>query len=250
VNEKLLLLKPNKSKKLAISVAGKTFCRFPIGTDRFVRGDDYSSKIARSIKKFLPPGRPWFLAVSEKIVAISQGRSYFIKDIKPSFLAKRLSRLVTKTPYGIGLGSPWTMELAIREAGRAKILAATLAAALTRPLGIKGLFYRIAGREIAAIDGPTEYSLYPSNVSAKLAPKDPDKAALMIKKAILGQLNEEDRRDFQGVTIIDANDLGVNILANQTSLMTELIKKIFRDNPLGQTNEQTPLGLTVADLSL
>jgi len=55
----------------------------------------------------------------------SKIKSYFnllkpafpIKDIRPSFLAKFLVKFVHKSPYGIGLGSPWTMELAIKEGG-------------------------------------------------------------------------------------------------------------------------------------
>jgi len=245
MNKKLFLLKPNQEKKLSVSVNDKTYSRFPIRTERFIKGDDYPEKIAQSIEKFVPIDKLWFLGVSEKIVAISQGRSYFIKDIKPSFLAKKLSALVTKTPYGIGLGSPWTMELAIREVGLMRILLATLISALSRPLGIRGLFYKVAGRAAAAIDGPTEYSLYPSNVSAKLAPKNPEKAAAMIKQAIFNRLSGREKRSFQGVAIIDANDLGVNVLGNRTPLTERLIEKIFKDNPLGQASEQTPLALVI-----
>lgn len=247
MNQNIFSIKPNRNKKLVVVVMGKKYARFPVRTARFAKGDNYPGKIVLSIEKFIPINQPWFLAVSEKIIAISQGRSFFIKDIKPSFFARHLSQLVTKTPYGIGLGSPWTMELAIREVGLVRILLATLVSALSRPLGIRGLFYKIAGREVAAIDGPTKYSLYPSNVSAKLAPKDPEKAATKVKKAILDRLNNQEKKNFQGVAIIDANDLGVNILGNKTSLMTELIRKIFKDNPLGQTNEQTPLALVIED---
>ena len=95
--------------------------------------------------------------------------------------AKVLSKFVTKTPYGIGLGSPWTMQLAIREVGLLRILFATFISIVTKPVGIKGLFYNITGSVVRSIDGPTEYSLYPSNLSAKLGPKDPQQAADKIK---------------------------------------------------------------------
>ncbi|MFR3992087.1 MAG: hypothetical protein ACLTY5_05935 [Angelakisella sp.] len=37
-----------------------------------------------------------------------------MKDIKPRPLAKFLCKFVLKTPYGIGLGIPETMEMAIK----------------------------------------------------------------------------------------------------------------------------------------
>jgi len=37
------------------------------------------------------------------------------------------------------------MELAIREAGPLRIIFASLAALLTKPLGIKGVFYKVVG---------------------------------------------------------------------------------------------------------
>lgn len=240
---------PNTGKKLEIKVKDKTYLRYPIRTDLFKKGDDYVKKISDNI---LSPEilsqinssktKSWFLVVSEKIVAIAQGRSYFIWDINPSFLAKFLSKYVRRTPYGIGLGSPWTMQLAIDEIGLPKIILATIASGLTKPLGIKGLFYKIAGQEASSIDGPTEYSLYPSNVSAKLGPKDPGKVAEKIKSQIT---NDKSISNFLGVAIIDANDLGQKVLGNSTHLDDNLIEKIFSDNPMGQADEQTPLVLVI-----
>lgn len=232
---------PNDGKKLRIDVAEKNYIRFPIRTDIFAKGDDYAEKISGNVNKFFIAmkrnedfsyleEKKWFLVVSEKIVAIAQGRSYPIGDIKPGFFAYVLSRFVKKTPYGIGLGSPWTMQLAIQEAGLTKILIASVASLAGKPFGMKGIFYRIAGRDIAAIDGPTEYSVYPSNVSAKLAPKDPQDAAKKIGVKI-----------HAGVSIIDANDLGQTVLGNTTGIDNNTIKRIFADNPMGQADEQTPV---------
>ena len=122
-----------------------------------------------------------------------------------------------------------------------RILLASVAAMITKPLGIKGLFYTIAGREAAAIDGPTEYSLYPSNVSAKLAPADPHGSAINIKIAIEQVLTEREREYFNGAVIIDANDIGRNVLGNSTDLESDYVAEIFADNPMGQSNEQTPV---------
>ncbi len=263
--------KPNEGKKLGIKVNGKTYYRFPIKTGLFQKGDDYAKKISKEIVKWLNGyiakeknnlaikqfnSVKWFVVVSEKVVAISQGRSYFIWDIKPDLFANILSKFVTRTPYGIGLGSPWTMQLAINEVGLARILLATAISICTKPLGIKGLFYKIVGPVVRSIDGPTEYSLYPSNVSAKLGPKEPQKTAEKIslslralakqsKNEIASSLStpRDDRwmERFLGVAIIDANDLGQNVLGNSSGLDNKLIEAIFKDNPMGQADEQTPI---------
>lgn len=245
---------PNEGKQIDIKVENKTYSRFPIKTELFAKGDNYPEKIWKQLGNFLSIfeketkfkallDKPWILVCSEKIVAISQGRSYFIWDINPDFWGKTLSKFVKKTPYGIGLGSPWTMQIAINEVGLPRILFASLASVVTKPFGMKGVFYHIAGREVASIDGPTEYSLYPSNVSAKLGPTQPKKAAESIRHYIESELSKEMRQNFQGVVVIDANDLGRDILGNATKHDDKLIAEIFRDNPMGQGSEQTPLTL-------
>ena len=236
--------KIKKLKKLDIKISGKTYSRHLIKTEPFKKGDDYVNKISEYVDKIMKKtNKRWFVVVSEKIVAIAQGRSYFIWDIKPSFWARTLSKYVKKTPYGIGLGSPWTMQIAIQEVGLLKILQATLVSVITKFFGVSGMFYRIAGETVRSIDGPTEYSLYPSNVSAKLGPKEPQLVAQNIKYQIIN--NQYQISNFLGVVVIDANDIGVNILGNSTGLEKKLIEKVFKDNPMGQTNEQTPITLVM-----
>lgn len=222
-------LQPNKNKNLIIDVDGARYARLPVKTDVILEKDDLKTILSQYLKPHLAEGDIIF--ISEKIVAITQGRSYPIKDIKPSLLAKILVKFVHKTPCGIGIGSPWTMELAVREAGPAKIILAALVAAITKPLGIKGMFYRIAGKEVAAIDGPCDYTLPPYNKYAKLGPKNPGAVAEFLK----GKIGHD-------AVIIDANDLGVSVLGKSNkNISDDFAKKVFRDNPLGQTNEQTPL---------
>ena len=172
-----------------------------------------------------------YLFVSEKIVAICQGRAWDISEIRPSLLAKVLSRFVYRSPYGIGLGSPWTMQLAIEEVGVLRLLFAAACSAITKPFGIRGVFYRIAGTAARAIDGPCDCTIPPYNHYAKKAPKDPDRVA----RRLAGLLGCR-------VVIIDANDLGVEVLGrSSSSIPTLFCKQVFRDNPLGQSRESTPL---------
>src|SRR3989344_2311412 len=237
-----------KEKKVSpnIKVGNKQYIRYLIKTDVFEKGDDSATKVSVYVRDWVQELslKNWFVVVSEKVIAISQGRSYFLWEINPGFFAKSLSRFVKKTPYGIGLGSPWTMQLAIQEVGLSKILLATFLSALTKPIGIKGVFYHVACREVASIDGPTEYSLYPSNVSAKLGPKNPQEVAKKIDEEI--RLKLKNPKGFVGVVIIDANDLGRDVLANTTDFKNKTIEEIFRDNPMGQGREQTPITIVTS----
>lgn len=246
-------LEPNHTKQLDIEVKGQYYRRYPLRTDMVNDKTDLSAFVTDRLETFFVTlrkakadhtniwERPWHLFMSEKIVAISQGRSYFIWDIKPGLFARLLSKFVVKTPHGIGLGSPWTMQLAIREAGLPRILFASLGGVVGKLLGHKGWFYILAGGDVRAIDGPTEYSVYPSNVSAKLPPKDPDLVAQQLTDAIKGTLPPELTANFRGVVVIDANDLGRNVLGHNVVMENGELEAIFADNPLGQGSERTPL---------
>ncbi len=242
---------PNPGKQRDITAAGKTYARYPLQTQAVRAGDELAPLITSRVAQFLTampaqdPSRPWDLFVSEKIVAITQGRSYFIWDVKPSVWARALSRFVVRTPYGIGLGSPWTMQLAIELAGLPRILFAAAGSAIGKAAGKRGTFYNLVGSDVRAIDGPTEYSVYPSNVSAKLPPKEPTKVAVELSEAIRDILPAGARKSFKGVVIMDANDLGRNVLGHNTELAAKDLAAIFADNPLGQGSERTPLCVVV-----
>lgn len=249
-------LAPNAGKKLAIDVDGQSWARVPLQTELFARGDDLETRVTGYVAAGAAAvaGSPdlaggldkrWYVVISEKIVAISQGRSYFTWEINPSKAARALSRFVVRTPHGLGLGTPWTMQLAIEEAGLPRIVVAAGAGAVGKLVRQKGWFYRVAGHRVNAIDGPTEYSAYPSNVSAKLPPKDPEKVATALRQAISAALPAGAAEHFGGVVIIDSNDLGREVLGQDTDLADDFFKKLFTDNPFGQGRQQTPIALAV-----
>lgn len=222
-------IKPNQGKALSILLDGENFARLPIKTHVVTEKDNIVAVAKQYCQQHLLSGD--ILFISERIVAITQGRAFPIKDIKPSRSANFLVKFVHKSPYGIGLGSPWTMELAIREAGLWRILLAAFCSAVTKPFGLRGVFYHVVGRQINAIDGPCSYTLPPFNEYAKLGPKNPDRVARELKQALGCE-----------VVIIDANDLGVNVLGrSDKSTSKEFCARLFKDNPLGQTSEQTPM---------
>ncbi|TWE07970.1 asparagine synthase (glutamine-hydrolyzing) [Rudaeicoccus suwonensis] len=251
-------LEANADKQLDLTTAsGASVRRYPLRTELVSRDDDLDARVNEHIDAFFAAleadpehqaalaGKRWFFFISEKIVAITQGRSYFIWDINVGRSARILSKYVTRTPAGIGLGSPFTMQLAIQEVGLPRVLYASAGGAVGKAIGRRGLFYELVGNDIRAIDGPTEYSAYPSNVSAKLAPKDPDQVASRLSAAIRERAPQAYRDTFGGTVVMDANDIGRNVLGSDVKGDWTRFEEMFADNPLGQSTEQTPMAIVV-----
>ena len=83
----------------------------------------------------------------------------------------------------------------------------------------------------------------PRNVSAKLAPKDPDAVAARLSAAIRQRVPEPWRSTFGGTVIMDANDIGRNVLGSDVPGDWARFEEMFADNPLGQGSEQTPMAM-------
>ncbi|MEZ3156917.1 coenzyme F420-0:L-glutamate ligase [Microbacterium sp. BWR-S6Y] len=223
----------NAGKALTRTVEGTSYARIPIRTRVVMPGDDLDAFILEYAKEAVQPGD--LLFVTEKIVAITQGRSFKLDSIKPRKLALFLSKYVTRTPYGIGLGMPETMEMALRECGTPRILFAAAVSAVTKAMGRKGDFYRIAGDKARAIDGPTKGTIPPYNQAVVLGPERPREVAARLKSLLGGDVQ---------VAVVDINDLGGNILGSTMDKAGEKrLVAILKDNPLGQGHESTPLGI-------
>jgi F420-0:gamma-glutamyl ligase-like protein len=223
-------LKANPGKNLIIKVKDKKYARYPVKTHLILEKEDYAEIIKKYAGEFLRPGDVVF--ISEKSLASSQGRSYSMESIKPGWLARFLVRFVTKSPYGIGIGSPETMQLVVEEVNFFRLTLAVFLAAVTKPLGIKGIFYRIAGTQARAIDGAVDYAIPPYNARATKAPLSPEKTAQEISRKI----------GFP-VAIVDACDLGIWVLGKSKEVDEKLVIAALKDNPLGQSSEQTPFGI-------
>jgi asparagine synthase (glutamine-hydrolysing) len=137
------------------------------------------------------------------------------------------------------------MHLAIWEVGLPRILLASAVSVAGKAVGKRGLFYHVAGQRVRSIDGPTPYSAYPANVSAKLAPADPAGVARRISAAVRAVIPRQHQDSFGGTVVIDANDLGRNVLGHDTGRPRAALEQAFADNPLGQGRQQTPLAIVV-----
>ncbi|MEL5989943.1 coenzyme F420-0:L-glutamate ligase [Microbacterium phosphatis] len=223
----------NEGKALEVEVDGEKVQRIPLRTRVVMPDDSLDEIITTYAKDAVQQGD--LLFVTEKIVAIMQGRSYLLTDITVRPLARFLSKYVVKTPYGIGLGMPETMEMALRECGTPRILFAAAVAAVTKAFGRRGDFYRIAGDKARAIDGPTSGTIPPYNQAVVLGPDKPREVARHVQALLGGGID---------VAVVDINDIGGNILGSTLDKAGEKrLVRILGDNPLGQGHQSTPLGI-------
>ena len=224
-------MQANENKNLVIEVEGNEYERYPIKTHVITDADDICDVAEKYAKDVMTEGD--ILFISEKCVACTQKRAIPMDEIKPRPLAKLLCKFVYKSPYGIGLSIPQTMEMALRECGTMKILWAAFCSACGKLFGKRGIFYDIAGNKAKSIDGPCDSTIPPYNHCVVLGPVDPDKVAKQIKERI----------GFDTI-IVDINDLDGEILGiSDESVSRELYAKVLKDNPLGQSRQQTPMGI-------
>ena len=221
----------NPGKRLVRTVDGEDWLRIPVKTHLITKEDDMADVVVRYPKPLMREGD--ILFISEKAVACTQSRAIPMEDIKPRKLAVTLSRYVTKTPAGIGLGIPETMEMALQECGTPRILFAAFCSVIGKILGQKGWFYIVAGPKARGIDGPTEGTIPPYDHYVVLTPADPMGTAKKLAQAL-----------GHPVAIVDINDLGANILGFSEKRPTlDWLARALGDNPLGQGSESTPMGI-------
>ncbi len=218
-----------KTKSPTIAVDGKTYLRLPIKTPLVTAKDDIVEVVDQYSASERRAGDICF--VSEKVVAVTQGRAIPVKDIQIGWLAKLLWPRVRKVPYGMGLRSPETMQCGINECGAPRILLAAGVGAVGKFLGRRGDFYRVAGMQAATIDAAGTSPLQADCVI--LGPKNPSSVAKAIRE-----------KTGMPSAIVDVNDIGGSwVLGSDGIADPKLVEKILSDNPLGQGDEQTPFGL-------
>jgi hypothetical protein len=224
---------PNPGKHLEISLGNEVWKRWPIRTSVIGPESDLPGILRERTEGLLQSDD--LLIIAESVVAISQGRAYRMDEIRPTRMASFLSRFVRKVPWGIGLGKPKTMHLAIEECGLIRILCAALVGGMGKAVGIRGLFYRLAGPQARLIDGPCANTLPPYNEYATLGPCAPQAAAKELSRALGATL-----------AIVDANDLGTHCIGAYPKRhlgwnTNRLAESLTQDNPGGQSREQTPV---------
>lgn len=217
---------------------GRRFERYAVKTHFIGRGEDYVEVLRRYVSPLARPGD--IVTLGEKVISMCQNNTVEMKDVRLGFWAKFLSRFATHNNHGIGMDEPYKLQLAINMRGLPRILWAVICGAVARLFGRRGVFYLVAGQDVAGIDGFYSHSAFDAyHTLAVLNPKNPDGVCAEI----------EDKLGLACV-LVDANDLNVEILGRAPSLRdtsAEFLAELIRDNPAGQDDELTPF-LIVRDI--
>lgn len=223
-------LETNENKKLEIEVEGEKFNRYAVKTHFVQIGENYIEIIEKYVKPIYKEND--FISISEKIISLCQKRIIYKKDMKVSKLAKFLSKFAMKSDAGIGVDSPYKMQVAINLCGKLKVIYAAIVAGIGKIFKKKGIFYKIVGQEISGLDGfygkvfpeYAEYGIRIPENSSKVCDEIYQKLGI---KAM----------------IVDANDFNVEILGKSSSLDYDdkTLASIIKDNPAGQSNQLTPI---------
>ena len=196
----------NAGKSVEVKVNGKIYLRHAIKT-RFVKqGESYIDIFKEYVSPIYKEGD--IVSSSEKIIALCQNRVVKREEIKIGFWAKCLSKFASqKNRGGYGVGMAINMQYAIDTVGLLKVLWASIAGGVGKLFGKKGVFYKIVGQEVSGLDGFYDgaWDEY-RDIGIKI-PENPDKVCEEIKEKL-------------GITcmIVDANDLGQEILGSKTDL--------------------------------
>jgi hypothetical protein len=142
-----------------------------------------------------------------------------------------MSRFVRPPAESYGLSVPEKMQFVVQSVGAWRVLAAAGLSAMTRPIGVHGVFYRVAGSLARDVDGalpPYEQLLFPP-----LPQRDADELCMQLQQEL-----------GVGVCIADLNDFGGRIrAASPLAPPIPVLAEVLADNPLGQRLTGTPFGV-------
>ncbi len=224
-------------------VAGR-WRRHLIGTEQLGPEPKIADKIAWYVAEFLhtaaKPTRqamrhPWYLIVAAKSMAVATGRARQVWDIIPGRLAVALAKAANGTRHP----DPWSMQVAVDEAGGLRMGLAVLCARLGKP----AWYDRVSGPAAKAVSPPRENACPPGNLAVIAPPRHADRSAAEIVSALLRLLPDEVSGSFAGCAVVSVDATGATRhgWAGAGEPPPDLLAKLCADNPFGQGDERTPL---------
>ena len=210
---------------------GKRYQRYAVQTHFVEVGESQAALVEKYIRPLYQEGD--VLSFGAKVMCMCSGNVRTRDQVKPGFFAKLMWRFAGINSTGVGMHEPYKLQLVIDMVGLPRVLLAAFLSAITRPFGIKGVFYRVCGKGVGGIDGfyfRSSFKRY--HELATINPPNPNE--------LCDALAEETGIP---VVLMDANDIQRDQLGKSKDfpLTDEQIQDAMRDNPSGQGDELTPL---------
>lgn len=208
----------------------RKYQRFAIQTHFVEVGESQVDLVERYVRPLYKEGD--VLSFGAKVMCMCVKSVRDIDDVKPGFWANLLWRFAGINHTGVGMHEPHKLQLVIDMVGLPRMLLAAFLSAITKPFGIKGVFYKVCGQGVGGIDGFYFRSSF--DIYKKLALINPANAQELCDD-LYKQTNIP-------VVLMDANDIQQDMLAKSQGFpMTDQeIQEALKDNPSGQGDELTP----------
>jgi F420-0:gamma-glutamyl ligase len=218
---------------VVVTAGGALWRRTLLRTPWLTPADDLGAVLEAALAA-LPDGaaRPGdVVAVAEKIAVVTSGRVVDARGVQAGPLARVLARAVRPVGDSCGLSLPRKMQYVVDEVGAVRVVLAALGAALTRPFGHRGTFYRMAGSIARDLDG-----LRGAYADALLPPLRPAEAHLLGHHLAT--------RIGRAVAVVDVNDRGGSVRSiSEGCPEPEVLLAALADNPHGDCAQSTPVVL-------
>lgn len=226
--------KINEGKKLTVTTSCGMFDRYVISTHFVQIGENYIDLMEKYVKPEYEDGD--MITISSKVISLCQKRVIYKSSVKLSCTAKFLSRFATHSSAGIGMDSPYKLQVALDYCGYPKILFAAFCSGVTKLFHKHGVFYKIAGPEVKGLDGFYDKAFPEYGEFGIRLPEN--------STAVCNEIYEK-----TGIlaAVIDVNDHEGDILgmADAYPITKDQLMEIIKDNPAGQSNQQTPITLII-----
>lgn len=209
---------------------GRKYDRFAIQTHFIQRGESQAELVQRYVLPLYQKGDA--LSFGAKVMAMCVESVKTRSEVKPGFFANLLWRFAAINTTGVGMHEPYKMQLVIDICGLPRVLLAAFLSAITRPFGIRGVFYKVCGKGVGGIDGfyfRSSFDVYKE--LALINPDNPD-----------GLCEALEAETGIPTVLMDANDIQRDQLGKSSGmpLSDEEIQDALHDNPSGQGDELTP----------
>lgn len=220
----------NPGKNVEVTAGGKRYMRHAIKIPFVEAGkENYIDILQKYALPLYKEGD--LLSIGEKVISLCQNRVILKSDLKVGFWANFLSKFTYKSPYGFGIRNPLKMAAAIKLAGLPRVLFAAICSAVAKLFGIRGVFYKVVGHNVANIDGFNSLAFDYYSDKGMISPENPGAVCNEIKSKL-----------GMNCMIVDANDIGVEILGVCSDVPYDIktLEEMIKDNPAGQDQEMTP----------
>jgi F420-0:gamma-glutamyl ligase len=220
-------LSPGDTFVSSVTVSRERYDRTVVCTPWLTAGVDLVELLRKTVVERLQPGD--VVAITEKVVVVTTGRGIPAATVRPGRLATFAARHIRPIGDSRGLSIPEKMQLVIDMVGPWRVILAGAVAAATRPLGLHGPFFVVAGYIARSMDG-----MRPPYGDVLLPPLSPRTA-----RSIAEQLATEIGHP---VAIVDINDRGGSVRTVAGSAISKRrLAAVLADNPLGQRDQGTPI---------